>query len=140
MSKKKWKQDVEGLQRRLLILLQLNEERSFSQPDIKQDFFKVFRDAYKGGYCCPLRYYCYLDSGGRSEWIWPKGKPMICGDAIWEYASKQHWVHPEMSGGENRYDDIHRMMSWWDAWTFAWEQLGYRMRCYRNIEHDPPVS
>ena len=62
---------------------------------------------------------------------------MICGDTIWKFACEQHWVHSEMSVEEERYKEIHTLMSWWDAWTFAWEQLGHRKRCYRNIDHDP---
>ena len=131
MSKKKWKQETDELYRRVLELLKLNEGRSFSQKDIQLDFFAVFRDAYIAGYCCPLRHYFYIDTG-EVEWIWPKSKPMISGDTIWQYACKHGWVHSEMLLEEDRYQDIRRVRDWWDAWTFAWEQLGYKKRCHRN--------
>jgi hypothetical protein len=66
------------------------------------------------------------------EWIF--AKPMISGDSIWHYAKEQGWVHSEIKATEKRYKQIDTVRTWWDEWTYAWQQLGYKTRQYRMID------
>jgi len=131
MSKKQWKADVEDAHRKVLDLLKEHEGRSFSQSDIMEDFFRVFLKAYDKGYCCPLT--CNFDARTReNEWVWREGKSSIRGPSIWEYAKKHGWIDSTTSTEDERYEDIDRVMEWWEAWTFACESLQRKVR-YRTI-------
>ncbi len=135
MRKKQWDHEAEQIHSRVLEFLTLNEAANIAQ--YTDDLFKVFSRAYESGYCGPLRYYAYVNTG-RKEWI--RRKPQVCGDSIWEYALRQGWVHPDMSDQEERYRDIHLVMTWWDAWALAFGKIGYRSHPYRFVRDDPYES
>jgi hypothetical protein len=71
----------------------------------------------------------------RKEWI--AAKPSVTGDSIWDYAKEKGWVNSEMEGTEKRYMQIERVRIWWNEWTYAWRQLGYKTRRYRIIDESP---
>lgn len=131
MSKKQWKADGEEAHRQVLDLLKEHEGRSFSQSDIMEDFFRVFRTAYDGGCCCPLT--CNFDARtNTNQWVWPKATFSIRGASILAYAKKDGWINSTTSTEGDRYENINRVMEWWEAWTYACKALGRRVR-YRTI-------
>lgn len=129
MGKKQLARQAEEFHERIVQLLRDHRNVDITQRPYKDDFFKVFREAYKSGFCCWLRYYVYTDNG-QIEPI--HTKPIVRGGSIWSYACETEWVNVEMNPGEDRYKRIHLVMDWWDAWTFAWEQLEYKKRKHRD--------
>src|SRR5438105_15657293 len=70
----------------------------FGQPEYKADFFRVFVDAFKGGYC------------GNT-----KTKPFIMGERL--YAFAEAVLKDERRS--YRPDTLETVCMWWDEWTYA---------------------
>jgi hypothetical protein len=52
----------------------------------------MFRAAYDRGYCCPLRYVHYVETG-RAQWIPPKAKEHhVTKDTIKDYAINSGYI------------------------------------------------
>jgi hypothetical protein len=118
MGKKKWHDDRDWYLTRIMELLNRYEDViNIGQDEYKGDFFKIFADAYRSGFCVP-RY--RLDRDVKRSIRCKSQRPLVSGDAIWSFAKNRDWVHSEMSGTEKRYEDIRRVMTWWDEWTYAW--------------------
>jgi len=131
-TQKQMAAEVEGILNKLFSLLASVEPQVIDQYDTA--FFTIFREAYTMGYCCPLRYRDYLDSG-RREWIKPKNKPQLNSESLRCYAYEREWV--KRGEQSRRRENLDRLCDWWDAWTLALEQIGYKCRCHRTIEEDP---
>jgi hypothetical protein len=109
--------------------LKLYEDVSIRQEPYKGDFFRIFADAYRSGYCTPG----YRPDAEKMHLVLCRAqRPQISGDVIWNRAKSQGWVHGGMTGREKRYDDIEMVRLWWDEWTYAWKHSGPRRKYVRR--------
>ncbi len=138
--KKEWIQAVASFHER--ILRRLQQDENVFIHNYKSLYFRIFREAYEGGFCAPLSYnFRFVPGGGQIDWIY--ARPLVTGDSIWKYAQEHGWVHSEMELTERRYEQIQTVQTWWDEWTYAWHELMYKARRYRTIEEptaDKPHS
>ncbi len=118
ITKKQWRQQANDYLQRILRLLKIYEGvDSIGQGPYKGDFFKIFADAFRSGYCTPGH---RADKEKGTVVRCKAQRPLICGDEIWAYAKSQGWVHGEVTREEKRYCDIETVKTWWDEWTYAW--------------------
>src|SRR6266478_4408913 len=111
MTKNQWRQQANEYLHRILHLLKIYEEvDSIGQGPYKRDFFKIFADAYRSGYCTPG----YRADKEKGCFVRCKAQRLISGDAIWAYAKSQGWVHAEITHDEKRSRDIEMVKTWWD--------------------------
>jgi len=130
MTKKEWRQQADAYLHEIMRLLKLYEEVTYiGQEPYKGDFFKVFAEAYRSGYC--TLGYRYDEEKDRLVQCKAQ-RPLISGDAIWSFAKKQGWVHAEMMGEEKRYCDIEMVRTWWDEWVYAWKHPVPRRKYVRR--------
>lgn len=119
MPKKQWKEQAESYLNRILGLLKGFEEVDYiGQEPYKGKFFALFSDAFRSGFCFPGRRF----DEQRDRFVSCKSqRPLISGDAIWEYAKSHRWVHCEMTGQEKRYRNLEIVRTGWDEWIYAWQ-------------------
>jgi hypothetical protein len=130
MTKKEWREQADAYLHQILELLKCYEEVTYiGQESYKGDFFKVFAEAYRNGYCAIGERFDVK----KGHWVPCKAqRPRISGEAIWSFAERHKWVHAEMTGEEKRYSDIQMVKTWWDEWTYAWKRPKPRRRYVRR--------
>jgi len=144
-TKKERAQIVASFHERILRRLKADNDVSIHQESYKSRYFRMFQEAYEGGFCHPLSYNLrYVPDGLRRPPEWIDGRPLVTGDSIWQYARKQGWVHSEMTCTEKRYKQIDTVATWWDEWIYAWVALMYKTRLHRTlgfetIYHNPAL-
>jgi hypothetical protein len=119
-SKKSWRIESEAIIARVIELLQRYEcVQGITQEPYKGDFFKVFSNAYRAGFCTVRRR--FDPTSGRMV-VCKVQRPLVSRDAIWAAAKNLAWIHGEMDPSEKRYCDIKLVCSWWNEWTYAWDR------------------
>lgn len=98
----------------------------------EERLFTIFRDAYDRGFCGPLRYYLYADTGCLK---WITSRPCVFGDSILVYAVRTCYIRGEADSHRRR--QLERIRSLWDAWSFALHQLGRGHRRHGWLPKDP---
>ena len=130
MTKREWREQADAYLKEIMSLLRLYEGVTYiGQEPYKGDFFRIFAEAYRNGYCTVGHRYDV-----EKDHLVPckAQRPLISGDAIWSFAVNQGWVHAEMRGHEKRYCDIAMVQTWWDEWTYAWTHPKPRRRYVRR--------
>ena len=78
------------------------------QSPCREDFFKIFQEAYKRGYFSPAPAF-------RADWL---------RDSIWHRVPHKEWE-------EDRLEDlINHFGSYWNEWRYAWDRaadLGFTL-------------
>ena len=131
MNKKQYDKEVEKIEGEILDLLRSLGNAALMQ--YRDLFFRIFRNAYEHGCCCPLRYNFHVDTG-RTELIRVKGRTFICGESIRTSAIKSEWVTREEEG--KRYKQLRLIGDWWNAWTYTLESIGHKQQCQRSVEKE----
>jgi hypothetical protein len=129
--RREWREARDSFHRRILQRLRSDEHYAINQ--YKDLYFRIFREAYEAGYCVPLSYDLVFRGEGCSQ-KWIHTKPKVTGDSIWEYALREGWIDSAIGSDDVRYQQIQKVSTWWDAWGYAWRQLGYRTRRHRTVD------
>ena len=120
MATKKWTDKRDQFLGEVLSLLRMYEGvLSIRQGSYKEDFFKVFVDAFHAKFCVATERFDV--ASGRMVRC-KNQRPLITPDSIWSYAKDHDWCHAEMTVDEKRYRNIQMVMTWWEEWTYAWER------------------
>jgi hypothetical protein len=120
MGKKKWQdQHIQYMNQIMLLLEHYDDVTDVGQEPYKSDFFKIFANAFCAGFCLPSERF----STNSNLYVRCKSqRPLVSGDTIWFFAKDQGWLKAEIGENENRYENILRIMTWWDEWTYAWSR------------------
>lgn len=128
MTKKKWREQASDYFRRILDSLNFLECGAHIDQ-YKSLLFNIFADAYRSGFCYPS--YRFDEKRGRVVKC-KSQRPLVCGETIWNYAKQEGWVHGEMMANEKRYQDIQRVMTWFEEWAYAWDRPRPRRKYTRK--------
>ncbi len=120
MGKKQWGNQADAYVSQVLDLLKEYEDVDYiGQESYKSDFFAIFSDAYRSGFCSPGY---RIDNESNKLVLCKSQRPLVSGDTIWSYAIEHGWVDAEMHPTEKKYRDIHMVKTWWDEWVYAWNR------------------
>ncbi|TWT98546.1 hypothetical protein [Stieleria varia] len=140
MAKKLWMTEHATFLDQIFDLLKGYEDVvSVEQEPYKQDFFRVFSEAYRAGYCWPS----YRVDEERDRLVQSKvQRPMIFGDTIWEHARALGLIDADSTARNSKmYFHLTSLTVWWDEWTYAWNRnpppRRYRRKHPDNVSGEP---
>lgn len=121
MGNGSWKKEVDAYLERVFDLLTLHDGvLNIRQEPYKGDFFGVFDDAYRSGFCRRGQSERF-DEKTEELVLCKQQRPRITGDAIRQYVHERGWLDVDETSYKRRYAYLDQVANWWDEWAYAYK-------------------